>query len=101
MRYSLEELNNLNSEELNRVIQADADGEAELGFDLEAELLSILHNELFAGSETFGDLDEETQPEKAVRVLVESLDFRATLGAINALQDELYGNDGDTDKNEE
>ena len=93
MEYSIEELNNLSSKEIKNVIKKDQKGDGEILFALENELMELIREHVFSDSETFGDLDEESASERTIRVLIESLDFMATLGAINAIsnsQEEAY-----------
>ena len=84
---TIDELNTLNSDELAAVIQKDAEGDAEILFALEGELMYLMQNAIFPDSETFGNLDEETTAEQHLRVLIESMDFATTLSAINAIYD--------------
>ncbi len=84
---TIDELSQLNSAELEAVINKDAEGDGEILFELEGELMSIMQEAIFPDSETFGDLDEETTAERHLRVLIESMDFATTLSAINALHD--------------
>ncbi len=84
---TIDELSQLNTAELEAVINKDAEGDGELLFELEGELMYLMQNAIFPDSETFGDLDEETSAERHLRVLVESLDFATTLSAINALRE--------------
>lgn len=92
---TIDELNTLNSDELQAVIQNDADGDGDLLFALEAELMSLMQDAIFPDSDTFGDLDEETLAERHLRVLIESMDFAITLSAINAINDLASDPDAD------
>ncbi|RZL62304.1 MAG: hypothetical protein EOO93_09395 [Pedobacter sp.] len=85
MEYSIEELNQMDSKQLEKVIEKDTENNGELIFALENNLMELLQEQVFESSETFGDLDEETVAERSIRILVESLDFMSMLGAINAL----------------
>ena len=92
---TIEELNTLNSDELEAVVQKDAEGNGEILFALEGELMYLMQQAIFPDSETFGDLDEETSAERHLRVLIESMDFTTTLSAINAIYD--LDNEDDAD----
>lgn len=88
MQYEFEDLNNMNTEQLQAVIAEDEAGDGELLFTLEATLKDLVGEMVFPDSETFGDIDAETGPERCIRILIESLDFMTTLSAINALSDD-------------
>lgn len=85
MIYCVKQLNDMSGDELEKIINDDADNDSELLFALESELMELLRTQAFADSETFGELDAETEAERSIRLLVESLDFMNTLAAINAL----------------
>ena len=85
MLYCVKQLNDMSGDELEKIINDDADNASELLFGLESELMELLRTQAFADSETFGELDAETEAERSIRLLVESLDFMNTLAAINAL----------------
>ena len=77
----------MTSEELQRVIDGDEDGE--LLFALEEELMELIRENCFSGSETFGEPGEETDAERCLRVVVESMGFPETLSAIDAIEHEF------------
>lgn len=95
-------LSSLNTSELNKEIEKDKEGE--MGFELESELMGRLNAICFPNSPTFGELEEETDPERCVRVLIESLGIPETLAAILAIDtefEEMEENDLEGDNEED
>lgn len=97
----IERLSKMNIDQIDEVIEKDMEEEGEISFELEGILLSIVHAEVFPGSETFGDLDEESPAEKCIRRLIESLGIPETLGAILALDGPEEADDDEDDSQPE
>ena len=83
-----QKLNTMTEEELSQFIEEDSQGDAPALFALESELLETMGQQLFPESRTYRDMSGETDAERCVRVLIESMDFRGTLEALSALGEE-------------
>lgn len=86
MNELIEKISNLNSAELQRFCDIDADKDEPDALRLEAHLLELIYRRL--DSETFGVEDEESEAERLLRLCVETMDIPTTVEMILTLSDE-------------
>ena len=76
-------LSRMSSDELRAVVERDAASDnAAISLELEGTLMQMVGTSVFLDSPTFGRIDEETDGEKMVRELIESMDAPDTLATI-------------------